>query len=105
MIGGVKNKGPKLSDVMYGQPLNNELHYDPQVSHLVQVRTPQGLKLYRLASPGAPGAAAAVATQAAAAASIQNSGGRFIMQTNRPQQQPQQQPPSHLQSVIGKSYL
>jgi len=69
------------------------------VSHLVQVRTPQGLKLYRLASPGAAGAAAAVATQqaSAAATTIQSSGGRLIVQTNRPQQQP---PPSHLQSVI-----
>ena len=77
------------------------------MSHLVQVRTPQGLKLYRLASPGTPGAATAVATPAAsaAAASIQTSGGRLVM-TNRPQQpqqplQPQQtQHPSPLQSVV-----
>ena len=76
------------------------------MSHLVQVRTPQGLKLYRLASPGTPGATA-VATPAAstAAASIQTSGGRLVM-TNRPQQpqqplQPQQtQHPSPLQSVV-----
>ena len=73
------------------------------MSHLVQVRTPQGLKLYRLASPGTPGAATAVATPAAStAASIQTSGGRLVM-TNRPQQpqQPQQpQHPSPLQSVV-----
>merc|ERR1719219_1317417 len=73
------------------------------VSHLVQVRTPQGLKLYRLASPGGGTGTAAVAAtqQAAAAASIQNSGGRLIMtRPQQQQQQPQVQPQPQPQAAV-----